>query len=74
MGELRREVSDGADVRLVETYEGKGHVLQFVQHLLSDYRVPGHRLRHFGCDLPLIAAAIDRAVAEDLAGCVRVPP
>jgi len=73
VGPLRRESLVGDEFSLVETYEGKGHVLQFAHHWLSDYRVLGHRLRLFGCALSLIAAAVDRAVAdaEDLAGSAR---
>ena len=62
---------DGS-VKLIKTYEDKGHLEKLVQYELAEYCVtlPNDRLSHeiFSCDVAIVFATIDRVIAEDLLG------
>ena len=58
------------NVRLVKTYEEKGHLEKLVQYELAEYCVtlPNGRLAReiLNCDVAFALTTIDRIVAEDL--------
>ena len=65
----------GGDVKLIKSYEDKGHLEKLVLYELAEYCValPNGRLAHeiLSCDLAIVLATIDRVIAEDFLG---VPP
>ena len=60
------------NVKLIKSYEEKGHLEKLVQYELAEYcvRPPDGRLSReiFSCDLATVFATIDRVIAEDLLG------
>ena len=62
----------GRNVKLIKSYEEKGHLEKLVQYELAEYcvRLPNGRLSHeiLNCDLATVFATIDRVIAEDLLG------
>jgi hypothetical protein len=71
---IKNDMLTGLDrnVKLIKSYEGKGHVEKLVLYELAEYCVtlPNGRLSHeiLSCDLATVLATIDRVIAEDLLG------
>ena len=61
-----------SNVKLIKSYEEKGHLEKLVLYELAEYCVtlPNGRLAHeiLSCDLATVLATIDRVIAEDLLG------
>ena len=71
---IKNEMLAGLDgnIKLIKSYEEKGHLEKLVHYELVAYcvRLPDGRLSRelFSCDLTTMLATIDRVIAEDLLG------